>query len=337
MKLHFKFVLILNLLAALCSLFAYISPFVDPHITGIFSFFGLGFPMMIICHLIFLVFWLFVKPKIMLLSGAILILGYVPFKKTVGLNNDVKDQSGLSVLSYNIGYTRRYLDGKNGQKKKRELINFIRKENPDVICLQERAHWHEDLYKEIFKGYKLYPDKKIGTGIFTKLPIVNKGNIAFDTKAHNATWVDVKYKNEVIRVYSIHLSSNKVKDFSDNIKEIWDQSLYILDKYNEHAKIRVDQIKEILTHAAKSPYPVIINGDFNDIPQSYIYKLISKDYCDAFLKKGSGMGKTFKTRLPGLRIDYSFLSEELCVNSHQILDEDLSDHYPILTNVSIKE
>jgi len=337
MKLGLKFVYFLNILAAILSLFAYLSPFVDPHVTGVFSFVGLGFPMLIISHLLFLVFWLFTKPKVMFLSGAILLLGYIPFKKTIGLKNDVKDQSGLSVLSYNIGFTRRHLDSKKGKIKKQEFKNFLKKENPHVICLQERAHWHEDLYKEIFKGYTLHPSDKIGTGIFTKLPIVNKGNIAFDTKAHNATWVDVKFKKKIVRVYSVHLSSNKVKNFSDNIKEIWDQSLYILDKYNEHAKIRVDQIKQILAHVESSPYPVIINGDFNDIPQSYIYRLMSENLCDAFLEKGSGMGKTFKTRLPGLRIDYAFLSKTLCVNSHQILDVDLSDHYPILTNVSFKE
>jgi len=324
-------------MAAICSIFAYISPFVNPHITGLFSFFGLGFPILIISHLIFLVFWLFTKPKVMTLSILILILGFIPFKKTIGLSNDVKDQSGLSILSYNIGFSRLYLSGKLGKNKKQEFKNFIRRENPDVICIQERAHWQEDIYKEIFKGYTLHPNEKIGTGIFTKLPIINKGNLAFDTKAHNATWVDVKYKNKIVRIYSVHLSSNKVKDFSDNLKKIWNESLYILDKYNEHAKIRVDQIKEILAHAEKSPYPVIINGDFNDIPQSYIYKLMCNKYCDAFLEKGSGMGKTFKTILPGLRIDYAFLSDQLCVNSHQILDVDLSDHYPILTNVSFKE
>ena len=337
MKLGLKFVYFLNILAALCSLFAYLSPFVDPNVTGVFSFFGLGFPMLIISHLVFLVFWLFAKPKVMLLSLAILILGYIPFKKAIGLKNDVKDQTGLSILSYNIGYTRRYLSGKDGKSKKQEFINFLRKENPDVVCLQERAHYQEGIYKELFKGYTLHPSDKIGTGIFTKLPIVNKGNIAFDTKAHNATWIDVKYKKGIVRIYSVHLSSNKVRDFSDNIKEIWGQSLYVLDKYNEHAKTRVDQVKEILAHAAKSPYPVVINGDFNDIPQSYIYRLMSKNYCEAFLEKGSGIGKTFKTRLPGLRIDYAFLSKQLCVNSHQILDIELSDHYPILTNVSFKD
>lgn len=337
MSFSLKFVYSLNILAAICAIFAFLSPYVDPHITGIFSFFGLGFPIILISHLIFLLFWLMTKPKRAILSFLVLLIGYIPFSKTIGLNNIGDKGKGLNIMSYNIGYTRLHLDGKNKKRKKAEFKNFINNEQPDIICLQERAHWQEDLYKEIFKGYTLHPSNKIGTGIFTKLPIVDKGNIAFDTKAHNATWIDVKYKNKMVRIYSVHLSSNKVKNFSDNIKEIWDQSLFILDKYNEHAKIRVNQVKAILDHASKAPYPVVITGDFNDIPQSFIYKLMSDKYCDAFLIKGSGLGKTFNTRLPGLRIDYAFLSEGLETRSHRIIDTDLSDHYPISTTVGFSE
>ena len=337
MKLGLKVIYFLNIIAAIGSILAYLSPFVNPKITGLFSFFGLGFPILLICHLIFLIFWLFIKPKKVFLSLIILLLGYIPFTKAIGLNNNFVDQSGLSVMSYNIGYSRFHLSSKKRKQKKNQFKAFIRKQKPDVICLQERAHSQADIYKDIFRGYTLHPSDKIGTGIYTKLPIVNKGNIAFDTKAHNATWIDAKYDDKIVRIYSVHLSSNKVKDFSDNIKEIWDQSLYVLDKYNEHAKVRVDQVNQILEHASKSPHPVVITGDFNDIPQSYIYKLMASKYCDAFLEKGSGLGKTFMTKLPGLRIDYAFLSEELKTNSHTILNTKLSDHYPILTNISFKE
>ncbi|MBT8234322.1 MAG: endonuclease/exonuclease/phosphatase family protein [Bacteroidia bacterium] len=334
MNLGLKFIYSLNVLLAVFSIFAYLSPFVDPHITGFFGFFGLGFPILLICHIIFLVFWLVVKPKKSILSIIILALGYGHCTKAIGFNKPQKEEAGIEIMSYNIGYTRRLLHGKTSKSKKNAFIKFIKDENPDIICLQERAHYQFDIYEDIFDGYTLHPDKKIGTAIYTKLPIVNKGNITFDTKAHNATWIDVKYKKQILRVYSVHLSSNKVRKFSDNLKEMWDESMHILDKYNTHAKIRVNQIKEILAHAKTSKYPVVITGDFNDIPQSYIYNMMTKEYCDAFVERGSGLGKTFKTIIPGLRIDFAFVSNKLNVLEHEILKTDLSDHYPILTKVN---
>ena len=76
--------------------------------------------------------------------------------------------------------------------------------------------------------------------------------------------------------------------------------------------IEVDVIKE---HMNKSPFPIIICGDFNDTPNSYAYKKISHGLKDSFLEQGIGIGSTFLGKIPFLRIDYILHSPRLKTNT----------------------
>jgi len=62
-----------------------------------------------------------------------------------------------------------------------------------------------------------------------------------------------------------------------------------------------------MAHVSNSPYPVIVCGDFNDIPQSYAYHSIRQS-----LKHGSSIRRIrnrvlrMQAASPGLRIDDIF-------------------------------
>lgn len=330
-----KLLYAVNSVAVLGLLFAYLSPYVNPSITGFFAIFGLGYPFLIVANLLFFFMWLAFKPKYAILSGLFILLGFYPLKKTIGLNNQENSAKGLTVMTYNIGKTRVDFHHKGREKKIERFRKFVAKESPDIICIQERLPRHLKYYDEIFTGYKLHPSSDIGTAIYSKYPIVEAGNIPFNTKSHNATWADIKVNKDTCRIYSMHLSSNRVPNLTDNVKEVWEESKYILDKYNVHAKMRVEQLEEVLAHADRSPHPVIFNGDFNDVPQSYIYRMIAENYDDAFLAKGSGLAQTFKSRFVGLRIDYTFTDPSIQILDHDILDTDISDHFPVVTTLSL--
>ena len=315
-------------------LFAYLSPFISPSSSWFFSFFGLGYPFLFLINALFFFFWLVFKPKYAVLSGLFLLLGIGPINKMIGFAGDKPKKKGLEIMTYNIGKTRIDFHYNNRQKKIDRFKKFIAQEKPDIICIQERLPRHLEYYEEIFAGYHLHPDSDIGTAIYSKHPIVQAGNIAFNTKSHNATWADIKIKNHTFRIYSVHLSSNRVPNLTDNVNEIWDESKYIINKYNEHAILRMEQLEEVLAHAETSPHPVIINGDFNDVPQSYVYRMIGQKYQDAFVEKGNGIGQTFHSRFIGLRIDYTFASEAVEILDHEILKSKISDHFPVVTTIA---
>lgn len=325
----------INSLLVVGLLCAYVSPFVNPSTTWFFSFFGLGFPFLMLANIGFFFFWLAFKPKYAWMSGLFLLLGIGPIQKAIGFNKTSPLSKGVTVMTYNIGKTRIDFHRKGKEKKIAAFKAFIEKKQPEIICVQERLPRHLKIYEGIFTDYELYPQTDIGTAIYSKYPIINGGNLPFNTKSHNATWADIKIGKQTFRFYSMHLSSNRVTNLTDDIKEIWDESKSILEKYHEHAIVRSYQLVKVLKHAKTSPHPVIINGDFNDVPQSYVYQQIAREYKDAFMEKGSGMMKTYNSRFPGLRIDYTFLSEEIPVLSNQIIRTNLSDHFPLVTTIAV--
>jgi endonuclease/exonuclease/phosphatase family metal-dependent hydrolase len=86
----------------------------------------------------------------------------------------------------------------------------------------------------------------------------------------------------------------------------------------------------------KSPYPVIICGDFNDTPVSYAYHQLTSNYQDAFECCGNGIGKTLKGKIPAFRIDYVIYDNNFTPLSYQELKVNLSDHYPVKSEFVIK-
>lgn len=330
-----KILYFINCLFVIALIFSYLSPYINPEITWFFSFFGLGYPLVMIANVLFLLVWLFIEPKYMWLSGIFLILGVSAINRTIGFHRPDANADGLKVMSYNIGNSRFKLFKKKNAPHIAKFRKLIETQSPDIICVQERHPKLLSAYKEIFKGYRLFPDKILGTAIYSKYPIVKTGNIPFHTDFHNATWADIDVNGQVIRVYNAHLSSNHVPNLAYNVKEIMDESWLILKKYNEHAQKRVGQLEQLMDHAAKAEHPVIICGDFNDVPQSYIYRRISEKFQDAFLKVGNGLVQTLRSRLVGLRIDYLFSTPEMPILAQEIVDTEISDHYPVMTVIDI--
>ncbi len=332
---------IINSIIATLLIFSYLSPFVDPSTTGFFAIFGLFYPLILFANILFIVIWLIVEPKKALLSTILIAVGISPLFKTIGFNTGSNDPQQTKVITYNIGKTRVDFKRKDKDKHINTFKTFIKNENPDIICVQERLRHHLDIYEDIFADYNVYPNSEIGTAIYSKYPIVNGGNMPFETIAHNATWADLLIHSDTIRYYSIHFSSNRITKLTGEMlenpdisnTEIWQDLQYILAKYNEHAQLRSKQMDQVLTHSLSSPHPVVISGDFNDVPQSYLYRKIKQNYCDAFMDCGSGMMKTFISFMPGLRIDYTFLDPKIKVLDHYTINTAISDHYPVVTMI----
>ena len=98
--------------------------------------------------------------------------------------------------------------------------------------------------------------------------------------------------------------------------------------------IQAELVKEQL---AKTHYPAIITGDFNDVPSSYTYKTIKGNWQDAFLEKGFGVGASFLGISPTLRIDYILANSSWEVRGWESIDENLSDHHMIMADLVLKK
>ena len=60
---------------------------------------------------------------------------------------------------------------------------------------------------------------------------------------------------------------------------------------------QADYVQDLI---GNSPFPQVICGDFNDVPNSYTYFKMRGERRDAFLEKGIGLGKTYTSNYSAL-------------------------------------
>lgn len=307
-----------------------------------------------------MIFWFFVKIRYSFISLLFILLGWNHLGRLVQINSSEKikeDSWQINVLSYNIQNfvkentsTTKYIQSSEIQK---DITNFITEVDPDIICLQEVLYDKEDFnqFPEMF-GKKFgcnysfsrnyYPkrkDKIDALMILTKYPIFNTGYFEYLEKTIGI-YCDVIMKNDTVRLYNLHLASIHFKreeyDFitdiakQQNQEEFKANTLKVISKMNTAFIKRGTQTNILTEHIGKSPFPVIICGDFNDTPSSFAYREISKNLKDAFVESGKGFGITYAGKnFPAFRIDFIFHSPQYSSGKFQRHKIPLSDHYPI--------
>lgn len=358
--------LLLNGLAVLLLLMSYISAYINPKNFSIIAFFGLGYPIILAINLLFIVFWFFVKVRYIFISILFILLGCNHLGRLVQFNSSAEitaNTSQIKILSYNIQNfvkentsTTKYIQDFENQ---REITNFIAEQEADIICLQEVLYDKENFEQfpdqigekfncqhSYYKNY--YPNKKNKIDalvIFTHYHIINKGYFEYLDKTIGI-YCDILMENDTVRLYNLHLASIHFRreeyDFISDITKQQNQeefkanTLKVISKMNTAFIKRGYQTNILTAHISKSPYPVIICGDFNDTPSSYAYRKISENLKDAFVESGKGFGITYAGKnFPAFRIDYIFHDnrfESVNFRKHKI---PYSDHYPISCSLMI--
>jgi endonuclease/exonuclease/phosphatase family metal-dependent hydrolase len=253
-----------------------------------------------------------------------------------------------------------------------QMIQLINDYQPDIACFQEmvggdtladlnNAYYRKYSFFSIFDfAHRLnfpnyfysyqYKDnflsqQHFGKIIFSKYPIVNKqtiSNFSFDYNS-NFQYADIVKGNDTIRVFNIHLQSLRLSstnlDYIENpsIKTDTDikRSKNLITKFKTAFLKRISQADRVRVEINKSPYQVIVCGDFNDVPNSYPYEKIGNGLQDAFVLKGLGIGRTFSGISPTLRIDNIFVDKRFSVRQFTRIPKKLSDHFPIITDIGL--
>jgi endonuclease/exonuclease/phosphatase family metal-dependent hydrolase len=111
----------------------------------------------------------------------------------------------------------------------------------------------------------------------------------------------------------------------------------VLAKVRKAMNLRSSQADVARDILDDSPHPIVFCADLNDIPNSYTYFTIRGDMQDAFLKKGFGIGRTFSSLSPTLRIDYIFADEKFRIRQFTRVAKNLSDHFMIMADVELRK
>jgi endonuclease/exonuclease/phosphatase (EEP) superfamily protein YafD len=146
-------------------------------------------------------------------------------------------------------------------------------------------------------------------------------------------------------VFTTHLQSVQFRQRDyDAISEIKnaEDSLFansktVLSKLRKAMKLRSAQAKIARQIMDDSPYPAIFCGDLNDVPNSHTYFTIRGNMQDAFLEKGFGIGRTYSSLSPTLRIDYIFTGQQFQIAQFTRVVKFLSDHFMLMADVQLKQ
>jgi endonuclease/exonuclease/phosphatase (EEP) superfamily protein YafD len=128
------------------------------------------------------------------------------------------------------------------------------------------------------------------------------------------------------------VNKDKIPEWSDSTLE---QSKSIFQKLLDNSVNRGLEADIISSIVSQNEKPVILCGDLNDIPCSYVYFKIRDSLKDAFLEKGWGLGKTYRNKIPVLRIDYMFYDRRISLHGFEKMGVPFSDHEPLMANFSI--
>lgn len=126
----------------------------------------------------------------------------------------------------------------------------------------------------------------------------------------------------------------RLKDNLDT-ENIKGTTLHLSRKLGAAYRIRGPQADNVSKHIASSPYPVLVVGDFNDLPSSYAYTKIRGNMKDAFVERGFGLGWTFSESILKFRIDHIFYDDAIELIDFK-LDNKVrySDHYPLYCKIN---
>ena len=340
-----------------------LSIYIDPVQFYLFAFVGYIFPVVWIANIITLIYWILKRKKQVLIPLLAVVIGWTQWHNTFQWSGKTVDDIStlsrpLTVMSLNVKMFDYYQwSGRADLQEK--IFDYIRKKNPDIVCLQE--FYSTNQKREFSKNYIIarlnnysyrhidYIQKKssgrgFGLATFSKYPIIGRQVLKFGNSTNFSIQSDIKVKGVTVRLFNNHLVSMRLSsqdisvigkmksvDGLENEKGI----KTVAKKIGRAFKERAMQAKMISRHIENSAYPVIVCGDFNDTPVSYVYHKMRGDLKDAFVESGKGFGGTYNGKLPSFRIDYILFDPKFEAYNFERDKLNLSDHFPIITTINL--
>ena len=203
-------------------LFSTLASIIDPRKAWVFAFFGLAYPYLLLCNLILIAYWLVRSKRRALLSLICIVLGWSVLLNTFGFhfprsNSYAQGFNIVRMMSYNVHDFKKY-GSKIDASTTHEILDIITKETPDIIGIQEffsRYHGKYDMRDSLakiigtnyfyFEPVMYNSTESIGGAIFSKYPIIDRGNIPFfaeKNSENSCMYIDVQKGDRKFRVYT---------------------------------------------------------------------------------------------------------------------------------------
>ncbi len=238
-------------------------------------------------------------------------------------------EATFRVMSFNIHHG----EGTDGKVNLARLAELILRERADIVALQEvdkgvARTARRDLTAELAQATGL-------TGVFT----------------HNFDYQGGQYGNAVLTRFPIVSSTNRhyqmvrggeQRGLQQLVLEVAGKRLGILNTHidfrrdNTERLLSVDEIHEAAANDTGNP--MIICGDFNDLPGSEVHRKMKRQFLDVWELAGEGPGLTFPSTAPVRRIDYIWMDRGAALRALRawVPATEGSDHRPVMAEFTFR-
>ncbi len=340
------------------------SAFISPASFSYISLFAIAFPYIFILVLISSIISFYIKKRMGIILLICLLPGLYNLSHIIAFNfpgkaNAVKKDSTLRIMTWNV---QDFVDFTQKSDVSSRMLQLINQKNPDMVCIQEftnvegakrRISIREKMDSlgyayHFFSNDDVYVNKNNvvvmkGVAVFSKIPFTDSGriNIKKSETNENLIYVNINFNNKPLRIYTAHLASfGLYKDTGNTAKDIYEitytRKRAIQYKLRDVEQLHQKEVEIINAEISNTSLPVVYCGDMNAVPSSYNYRTLKNDLQDAFLEKGFGIGVTFYKIAPTLRIDYCLADKRFKIINCTVINQKLSDHYPVLTDMQWK-
>ncbi|MEO7312815.1 MAG: endonuclease/exonuclease/phosphatase family protein [Chitinophagaceae bacterium] len=358
---------IVSVFTAIIYLLACFTQYISPARFWIMGFLGLGFPVLFLLVCLMALLWLVINRKIGLAWLVLVSAGYKNISVSFAWNrtkvfSPARAAGTVRILSWNIrDFDTHDLARDSARSLRHEMLDYIAAQDADILCLQDFSEYNNPLlpsniqyladslgypYHYFADDYKQYPPwgpAYSGIAIFSRYPIGNIVHIMYPGKKTPESIIvaDIAIRNNTRRFIITHLQSMHLKDTAPEEINTWDimedsAIIYSTSKFKKlqfFLPYHALQSELVKKQIVASPFPVIFSGDLNEVPASYTYHNIRGKLNDVFLMKGFGLGRTYYSISPTLRIDHIFVSPSIEVVQYKKDDIFMSDHYPQVMDV----
>ena len=305
-------------------------------------------PVLIAADFVLLVFWLVMRRWHWALIPLIAILCCIPYSQTIyqfgSIDATADSKPGVKIATYNVARFSRETSGFIAQ----DILSEMKKQKVDVVCFQEYNDQcgdkkNSDSYKDYFPYMAMGESDMM---IYSRYPIIKSKNLNFEMTNNSAMWAEINVKGTALRVYNAHLETTGINTTLHKAGKLINQGLDVesnallrafYGNYTLGMIARSGQANVLAMDMRDCELPVIVCGDFNDVPYSYVYNTMLGDKVDGFKECGSGFMYTFRGGNKKVRIDYIFHDKGMTGLSYYKRELSYSDHNPVFMKIGLNK
>jgi len=326
----------------------------------IISFLGMGFPVLLLINIIYIVVWIvLLRWKFVIVGLLGLAVNWSAISIYVPLHSKNKEipESCLKFMTYNVrGFN--WLTG--DEARSNPILEYIAGSGADIICLQEFAVEENKNSRKIISLAEFddvmedYPYRTIirlgdtddsciyGLACYSKYPILKVARVPVESAFNGSAMYEIKIGRKTITIVNNHLETNHITSEDKQLykelvvqksREKLDEVAYSVQQRLAPAFFTREKQANIIHACIEKQRPntnaMIVCGDFNDPPMSYAYSKIRGDLVDSFNATGKGMGITYHENGFFFRIDYIMHTPNIKSYNSYIDKVKYSDHYPL--------